>query len=76
MLPFLYAKVVSFKIVHPLNIYQNTKIVGPKLTGARFTSSSEVRTSTILEYLQLGIKNYGVEVTFNVMTSLLNFIKI
>jgi hypothetical protein len=45
-LPCLYlwilTKVVLFKTVHPLKIYQNTKFQGPALTGASFASASEV----------------------------------
>jgi hypothetical protein len=59
-----------------LKIYQHTKFHGPTLTGASFASTSEVWTSAILEGWRYGIKKYGVEVTFNGMTSLLNFIQI
>jgi hypothetical protein len=41
-----------------------------------FASTSEVWTSAILEWLKVRIKRYGVEVTFDGMTSLLNSIKI
>jgi hypothetical protein len=44
---------VSLKVVHPLKIYQYTKFHGPTLTGASFASTSEVRTSAILEWLKL-----------------------
>jgi hypothetical protein len=39
------------------------------------TSTSELRTFAILER-SYGINNYGVEVIFSYMTSLLNFMKI
>jgi hypothetical protein len=40
---FLFSsKVVSFKVVYPLKIYQNTKFHGTVLTGASFTSTSKV----------------------------------
>jgi hypothetical protein len=35
-------KMVSLKVVHPLNIYQYTKFHVPTLTGASFASISEV----------------------------------
>jgi hypothetical protein len=46
------------------------------LTGASFASTSEVWTSAILEWLNYGIKKYGVDVTFNGITFLLDLIKI
>jgi hypothetical protein len=67
-------KMVLLKVVQPLKIYQYTKFHGPTLNGESFASTSEVLTSTILEWY--GIKMYGIEVTFNGMTPLLNFIKI
>jgi hypothetical protein len=48
-----FTKMVSLKVVHPLKIYQNTKFNGPTLIGASFASTSEVRTSAILECLKL-----------------------
>jgi hypothetical protein len=76
MLAFLFlTKMVLLEVVHHLKIYQYTKFHVLTLTGASFASTSEVWTSAILEW-RCGIKNYGVEVTFNGMTSLLNFIKI
>jgi hypothetical protein len=45
--------VVSLKVDHPLKIYQNTKFLGPALTGASFISTSKVLKSVILEWLQL-----------------------
>jgi hypothetical protein len=47
-----------------------------KLTGANFESTSEVLTPVVLEWLKLRYKKYGVEVTFNDMISLLNFMKL
>jgi hypothetical protein len=72
---WLFAKVFLLKVVRPLKIYQHTKFHGPTLTGEIFASTSDVWTSTILECLKLDIRNSGVVVTFNVMTSLLNLIK-
>jgi hypothetical protein len=46
-----------------------------KVTSAGFVSASEVRISSILNGRNYGIENCGVEVTFNGMTSLLNFMK-
>jgi hypothetical protein len=46
-------KMVPFKVVHPLRIYQVTKFLGPTLTGVTFAFTSEVCSSTILEWLQL-----------------------
>jgi hypothetical protein len=59
---------VLLKVFHPLKIYQHTKFQGLMLAGASFTSTSEICTSAILE-LRYGIKNYGIEVTLNGMTS-------
>jgi hypothetical protein len=69
-------KIVELKVVHPLNVYQYTKFHGPTLNGASFASTSEVSTSTILEWLKIRDYKVGIEVTFNGMTSPLNFIKI
>jgi hypothetical protein len=63
------------KVAHPLKIYQHTKLNGPKLTGENVASTSKVQTSDILEWFKLRDKNYGVEVIFNGITSLLNFIQ-
>jgi hypothetical protein len=69
---FLFlTKMVLLKVVHPLK-----KFHGPTLTGASFASTSEFWTPAILECIRYGIKMYGVEVSFNGMTSLQNFIKI
>jgi hypothetical protein len=42
---------------HPVtvtsNIYPYTELSGPKLTGASFAFSSQVRTSAIVEWLKL-----------------------
>jgi len=70
-----FAKMVLLKVVHPLKIYQNTKFHGPTLTGTSFAPTSKVRPP-FWNGCSYGIKNYGVEVIFNGMTSLLNFIKI
>jgi hypothetical protein len=69
-------KMVSLKVVHPLKIYQYTKFHVPTLIGASFVSISEVWKSAIWNGWRYWIKKYGVDVTFNDMTSLLNFIKI
>jgi hypothetical protein len=45
-------------------------------TGASFSSTSEFRTSAILEWLRSRNKTYGAEVTHNGMASIINFIKI
>jgi hypothetical protein len=43
MFVFLFlTKMVLLKVVHPLKIYQYTKFHGSTLTGASFTSTSEV----------------------------------
>jgi len=39
---FVYRKIVSLKVVHPLKIYQNKKFHGPTLSGASFAVISEV----------------------------------
>jgi hypothetical protein len=51
-----FAKLVLLKVVHPLQIYQQTKFHGPVLTGASFASNPVVSTSTILEWLKLNDK--------------------
>jgi hypothetical protein len=71
-----YAKIVLLKVVHPLNTYQNTKFHNPLLSDTRFAFTSEVWTSAFWNGWIYSIKNYGVEVTFNGMTSLLNLIKL
>jgi hypothetical protein len=53
MFVFFLTKMVSLKVVHPLNIYQYTKFHVPALNGASFTSISEVWTSAILEWLKV-----------------------
>jgi hypothetical protein len=51
---FLFlTKMVSLKVVHPLKVYQYTKYHVPTLTGASFTSISDVWTSAILEWLKV-----------------------
>jgi hypothetical protein len=42
---------------HLLKIYQHTKSHGPRLASEDFASTSEVWTSTLLEWLKLWIKN-------------------
>jgi hypothetical protein len=37
----LFLKMISLKVVHPLNSCQHTKLYCPTLTGARFASASE-----------------------------------
>jgi hypothetical protein len=69
-------KVIWLKVVHLLEVYQHSTFQSPTLTGANFASTSEVWTSTTLEWLKPLDKNYGIKVTFNVMASLLNFINI
>jgi hypothetical protein len=44
--------------------------------GANFESTSEVWTSAFSSGWGYGIKKHGVEVTFNVITSVLNFMQI
>jgi hypothetical protein len=55
MFVFFYfsAKMVLLKVVYSLNVYQNTKFSGPTLSDASFAFTSEVWTSSILEWLQL-----------------------
>jgi hypothetical protein len=56
--PFSYlrflAKVILFKAVHPLKIY-TTKLHDSTLTGDTFSSTSEVWTAAILEWLKLWV---------------------
>jgi hypothetical protein len=40
-------------LIYRLKIYQYTKFHGPTLTGASFASTSEVWTSTIVEWLKI-----------------------
>jgi hypothetical protein len=44
---------VSLNFVHPLKIYQRKKCHGLTLTGANFSSTSEVRMFAIFELLDL-----------------------
>jgi hypothetical protein len=39
---FVFRKNGLTKVVHPLTIYQNTKVHGPTLSGASFAFTSEV----------------------------------
>jgi hypothetical protein len=39
---FLNTKMVKLKVVRPLKIYQDTKFRGRSLTGANFSSTSQV----------------------------------
>jgi hypothetical protein len=64
------------KVVHPLNVYQNTKFNGPALTGAVLYSSQKFECPPYWNGCNYGIKNDGIEVTANGMTLLLNFVKI
>jgi hypothetical protein len=66
---------VLLKVDHPLKIYQNTFYV-PALTGASVHPPEKFERTPFWTGCSYVIKNYGVEVTFNGMTSLLNFIKI
>jgi hypothetical protein len=61
-------------VVHPLKIYQHTKFYGPALTGENFASTSMFECPPFWNSWSYGIKDYGVEVSFNGIT-LLNFIK-
>jgi hypothetical protein len=49
---------VLLKVVHPLKICQYTKCHGPTLIGASFSSTSEVWTSAIFEWLK--VRDYKV----------------
>jgi hypothetical protein len=66
-------KMVLLKGVHPLKISQHTQFRGPTLTGASLASTTNVCHFGMVEAMEL--KKYSVEVTFNGMTSLQNFIK-
>jgi hypothetical protein len=61
--------VALLNAVHALKFYRNITFHGRAAT-------SEVWTPPFLNGCSYGIRNYGVEVTFYGMTSLLNFIKI
>jgi hypothetical protein len=39
---FDFDKMVELKVVHPLKVYQHTKLHGPTLNSASFASTSEV----------------------------------
>jgi hypothetical protein len=60
--------------VGSLKIYQQTKFYGSTSTGESFASTSELSSPSVWICLSYGIKYYGVEVTFSVMTSQLNFL--
>jgi hypothetical protein len=72
----ILAKVVSLKVVHPLKIHQNTEFHGPTLSGTSFVSRQKFERLPFWNGCSYSIKNYGVEVSFNSITSLLNLIKI
>jgi len=76
MFPFFVFRKSGLIKSCPLKIYQNTKFHGPTLTGASFNPPQKFERPPFWNGCSYGIKNYGVEVTFNGMTSLLNFIKI
>jgi hypothetical protein len=44
---------LKLQVVHPLQVQRHKKFHGPPLTGSSFASTSEVRTSVILEWLKL-----------------------
>jgi hypothetical protein len=73
---FPLTKIVWLKAVHPFEVCQHTKCHGPTLTGACFTSTSEVCTSVVLEWLKLLDLMHGAEVIFSCISSRLNFLKI
>jgi hypothetical protein len=73
---FQPAKMVSLKVVHPLKIYQHTKFHGPTLTDASFHPPQKFESPSFWNAWRYGIKMHGVEVIFNDMISVLNFIKI
>jgi hypothetical protein len=60
---------------HHLKIYQNTKFRGPTLTDATHPPQ-QFKGPPFWKGCSYGFKNYGFEITFNGMTSLLNFIQI
>jgi hypothetical protein len=64
------------KVFHPLNIYKNATFCGPTLIGATLHSPQKFERPPFWSGYSYGIKNYGIEVTINGMTSLLNFINI
>jgi hypothetical protein len=65
---------ISVKGVHPLKSYEHTKRQGPTSTGSSFVCTPKVLTFAILEPQRIRDQKYGIMVTFNGMTSLLNFI--
>jgi hypothetical protein len=73
---WIVAKVILLKVCHPLKICWHTKCYGPTFSGASFAFTSEVWRLQFWNDWSNSIQNYGVEVTLNGMTSLLNFIKI
>jgi hypothetical protein len=79
-LPILYfwffTTMVLLKLVHSLKICQNTKFNGPTLTGTslHLPQMFDVRHFGMFE--DMGLKFMPSEVTFNGMSSVLDFIKI
>jgi hypothetical protein len=67
---------ILLKVVHPLKLYRNTKFHGPTLSGASFASPQKFGHPPFWNDCSYSVKNYGVEVIFNGMTSPLNFIKL
>jgi hypothetical protein len=66
------------KVVHSLKIYQFAKFHGLTLTGLVqvLHPPQKFECPPFWNAWRSGIKKYGFEVTFNGMTSLLNFIKV
>jgi hypothetical protein len=67
---------IKLKVVHHLKIYQYIKFHGPTLTVQVLHPPQKFERPSFWNGWSYGIKKYGVEVTFNGMTFLLNFIKI
>jgi hypothetical protein len=71
----IFVKVVPVKVVHRLKIYQNTKFHVPTWLLIVLHPPQKYERPSFLNRCSYGIKNYVIEVTFNGMTFLLNFVK-
>jgi hypothetical protein len=72
----VFRKRGHLKFVNSLKLYQHTKCHCPTLAVPCFASASEIWRPPFCNGWSYSIKNDGIEVTFNVMIFLLNFVKI
>jgi hypothetical protein len=71
----MFVFIVFRKHFHPLEIYQNIKCYGPTLNGKFCIRPQNFDRPPFWNGCSYSMKDYGIEVTFNGMSSLLNFRK-